>query len=290
MKTRIPYPLQDIVHIRGVDHPESVSVGPHGEAYTTGTAGQVYRVDLATNTVVQFASTAPRRTCGQAVDADGNLYIADCSADGKIILITPEGQEVVYARGPDGRCFIGTNYPVFDSMGYLYVTDAGTYSDIVDGHIYKVAPGGGEAVLWYPEPLWMPNKMAIDADETFLYFTENHAIARIAINTDGTAGRFERLIHLPYLVPHGLAFDTAGGLWFPSYRPDSLWRFDLPTRQLQLVVEDWMGEALRGPTNLNFAGPDRDILLVSSLDNLVIHRFDNLGVRGISLKHPHVAL
>ena len=29
-----PYRLGDIVHIRGVDHPESISGGPKGEAYT----------------------------------------------------------------------------------------------------------------------------------------------------------------------------------------------------------------------------------------------------------------
>jgi streptogramin lyase len=73
------YDLKAIVHIRGVDHPESISVGPRGEAYTTGTGGQVYRLNLETNTAEQFASTAPRRMLGQAVDADGNLYCADCS-------------------------------------------------------------------------------------------------------------------------------------------------------------------------------------------------------------------
>ena len=45
-----PYDKHDIVHIGGVDHPESISVGPRGEAYTTGTGCQVYRVDLETNT------------------------------------------------------------------------------------------------------------------------------------------------------------------------------------------------------------------------------------------------
>jgi streptogramin lyase len=40
-----PYDKHDIVHIGGVDHPESISVGPKGEAYTTGTGCQVYRVD-----------------------------------------------------------------------------------------------------------------------------------------------------------------------------------------------------------------------------------------------------
>jgi len=63
--------------IRGVDHPESIGVGPKGEAYTTGTGGQVYRLNLETNTAEIFASTTPRRMLGQAVDADGNLYCAE---------------------------------------------------------------------------------------------------------------------------------------------------------------------------------------------------------------------
>ena len=283
-----PYKIENIVHIGGVDHPESISVGPQGEAYTTGTGGQVYRINLDTNTVEQFASTSPRRTLGQAVDADGNLYLADCSSQGKVSRITPEGKETTYALAPAGKWFVGTNYPVFDSHGNLYLSDAGDYTDAVNGTIYKIPPGGGEAHLWYPEPIHMPNKMALDAEEGFLYFTESHGIARIAINPDGSAGAFERVVHTPYLVPHGIAVDEDGRLWFPSYRPDSVWTFDPETRRLHLFVQDWMGEALRGPTNLNFAGPSRDVLLVSSLDNLVVHRFDNVGVRGIRLNHPKI--
>ena len=77
------FELDKIVHIRGVDHPESISIGPRGEAYTTGTGGQVYRINLADNVAVQFASTAPRRMLGQAVDADSRLYCADTT--GKVI-------------------------------------------------------------------------------------------------------------------------------------------------------------------------------------------------------------
>ena len=51
---------EQIVHIPGVDHPESLSVGPRGELYTTGTGCQVYRVDVATNRAEQFATTANR--------------------------------------------------------------------------------------------------------------------------------------------------------------------------------------------------------------------------------------
>lgn len=46
------------------------------------------------------------------------------------------------------------------------------------------------------------------------------------------------------------------------------------------------GERLRGPTDVAFAGPDRDVLLAASLDNLVIHRFGNVGARGLPLNHP----
>jgi hypothetical protein len=59
-----PYDKNDIVHITGIDHPESIGIGPHGEVYTTGTGCQVYRVDLATNTAEVFAHT-PQRCLGR---------------------------------------------------------------------------------------------------------------------------------------------------------------------------------------------------------------------------------
>jgi hypothetical protein len=57
---------------------------------------------------------------------------------------------------------------------------------------------------------------------------------------------------------------------------------------LELFAEDWRGEALRGPTDVAFAGSGRDILLAASLDNLVVHRFDNVGVRGLPLHFPNL--
>ena len=55
---KIPYDENDIVKIGGVDHPESIGIGPRGEAYTTGTGCQVHRLDRANNTAEQFATTA----------------------------------------------------------------------------------------------------------------------------------------------------------------------------------------------------------------------------------------
>lgn len=39
------YDKHDIIHIGPIDHPESIGVGPEGEAYTTSTGCQVYRIN-----------------------------------------------------------------------------------------------------------------------------------------------------------------------------------------------------------------------------------------------------
>lgn len=289
MKPVPTFDLDNIIHIEGVDHPESISIGPSGEAYTTGTGGQVYRLHLETNTAEQFASTAPSRVLGQAVDADGNLYCADCSK-GKVIRISPDGIVTPYATGPGAKPFVCANYPAFDRAGYLYVSDSGDWSKTATGGIYRIGPGGDSA-LWYPEPVYTPNAIALDADERFLYFVETFgsSVCRIGINPDGSAGELERVVHLPRHIPDGIAFDEDGRLWIACHRPDAIKVFDLHSRLLEVFAEDWRGSALRGPTDIAFAGRDRDIILASSLDNLVVHRFNNVGVRGLTLNHPRIS-
>jgi len=285
MSIATTFDVEHIVHIRGVDHPESIAVGPNGEAYTTGTACQVYRINLESNTAEQFAETKAR-CLGQAVDANGHLYAAHTAGD--VLRITPAGDISVYATGPGGTAFKCTNYPAFDRAGDMYLSESGDWSGQVNGHIYKIPRGGGEAFLWYPEAVDTPNAIALDDHEQYLYFVETfgNSIARIAIQDDGSAGALERVIHMPRHIPDGIAFDTEGRLWIACHRPDAMYIFDLRTRRLQLFAEDWRGEALRGPTDVAFGGPNRDIVLAASLDNLVVHRFDGTGSQGLKLNHP----
>ena len=285
MRSIQPYNVKEIKHIRGVDHPESIGIGPDGTAYTTGTGCQVYQIDVTTNTATQFARTEAR-CLGQVVDADGNLYAAHTAGD--VIKITPEGEIRVYATAPCGGRFLCTNYPAFDRSGNMYLSDSGDWSETINGHLYKIPPGGGESELWYPEPVDTPNAIALDAEEQFLYFVETYGsgIARIAIQEDGSAGQFERVVHMPRHIPDGIAFDETGRLWIACHRPDVIYNFDLQSRRLEVFAEDWKGEKLRGPTDVAFAGPNRNILLAASLDNLVVHRFDDIGVCGLPLNHP----
>jgi gluconolactonase len=286
------YQLENIKHISGVDHPESIGIGPDGTAYTTGTACQVYRIGLETNTlknntVEQFATTEAR-CLGSVIDADGNLYVAHIWGD--VLKIMPDGRQSVYATAPGGGKFLCTNYPAFDRQGNMYLSDSGNWEGELDGRIYKIPPGGGEARLWYLQPVDTPNAIALDAEEKYLYFVETFGagIARIAINADGSAGDYERVVHMPRHVPDGIAFDEEGRLWIACHRPDRICVFDFQARKLLSFADDWKGEALRGPTDVAFAGPNRDILLAASLDNLVVHRFDNVGVCGLKLNHPKI--
>ena len=276
-----------IVHIRGVDHPESLGIAPDGNFYTTGTGCQVYHVDVANNQATQVATT-DGRVLGTAVDADGNVYLAHTAGD--VLKMTPDGTLSTYAIAPGGAKFMCSNYLAFDKQGNLYFSDSGTWAPKIEGVIYKIPPGGGEAVRWYPQCVDTPNAVALDAEERYLYFVETfgNSIARIAINADGSAGEFERVVHLPRHIPDGIAFDTEGRLWIACHRPDVIYVYHLKTKKLELFCEDWAGEKLRGPTDVAFGGPDRDIVFAASLDNLVVHRFDNTGVRGLPLNHPKI--
>jgi sugar lactone lactonase YvrE len=285
-----PYEVGQIGHFDGVDHNESISVGPQGEAYTTGFyTFRVFRLNLDTNKGEAFASTAPRCVLGQVVDANGNLYCAECGGFGsQVVRITPEGTRTVYSQGPHTRGFMSANTPAFDRYGSMYISDTGTWSKKIDGRIYKIPPGGGDAQDWFPYPVDTPNGIAIDPEEEFIYFVETwgNSIARIAINRDGTAGVFDRVLHMPRHVPDGIAFDEAGRVWIACHRPDTIYVFDVNTRRLELFAEDCQGEALRGPCHVAFAGPNREVLLASSLDKATVHRFDRPGVRGLRLNNP----
>ena len=288
--TMEPYDLREIAYIQGVDHNESLSVGPKGEAYTCGfNTGRVFRLDLESNTGQAFASTGGRRVLGQVVDADGNIYCAEPEGPGsKITRVSPNGKTSVYSTGPGGGSFMSANTPAFDRHGSMYLSDTGSWSQTIDGRIYKIPPGGGAAQLWFAEPVDTPNGIAIDGEEKYLYFVETwgNSIARIAIKKDGSAGDFERVVHMPRHVPDGIAFDDEGRLWIACDRPDAIYVFDVRTRRFEVFAEDWQGGGIRGVDHVAFAGPQRDILLASSVDRPRVHRFNHPGARGLKLNNP----
>jgi gluconolactonase len=270
-----------------IDHCEGVAYGPDGFLYCGGYAGQVYRVNLETGDYDQYHQLAGGRLLGVALDADNNLYGCDAYRSW-IVKIAPDGRESVYARGTADQPMRCPNWLVFDRAGNLYVSDSGDWEHRI-GRVWKVVPGG-EAEVWFDGSLFTPNGMALDAAEQKLYVIDTFdlCVHAIDIGEDGRPGAVEKVIEMPRTMLDGLAFDAQSQLWLVCHRPDALYRLDLATRRAELFVEDWRGEYLRGPANLVFAGPNRDVMITSSLDNGCLYRID-AGIPGQALNYPHLS-
>jgi uncharacterized protein (TIGR03437 family) len=165
---------------------------------------------------------------GIAVDADGNLYIADLG-NFRIRKVTPGGVIRTIAGGgesvPSGDGGDATtarlNQPrnvAVDREGNVYISDFG------DHRVYRIAPGGtiakvagtgvrgsagdGGAAAW--AQLSSPAGLAVDADG-MLYIADsgNNLIRKVErglIRTVGTTGALQA-------TPTGIALDRAGDLY-----------------------------------------------------------------------------
>lgn len=267
----------------GLDHPEGVCAGPGGELYAGGEAGQIYRVDLD-GTVEQIASTGGF-ILGLAADADGDLYACDL-AHGAVMRIDARGGNVErYTAGTADEPMRAPNYPVFDASGNLYVTASGDF-DADDGLLFRVAPGGHTEV-WSRTPSNFPNGACLTIDDDALLVvtsTPDPGVTRVPINDDGSAGRPEVLVSLEGTVPDGVALADDGTVFVACYRPDRLYRLSHDGRP-QVLAEDPRGTVLAAPTNVVFAGPDLDRLVVGSLGRWHL-TVAELGVRGRRLHYP----
>src|SRR5437764_1427040 len=111
------------VVVDGLDHPEGVATGPHGELYAGGELGQVYRIDRGAGSFEQVADcggfllglavdgaagakqvvaalpgTVPDGVC---VDTTGRAYVF-CYRPDRILTVDPDGTVDVLADDPIG--------------------------------------------------------------------------------------------------------------------------------------------------------------------------------------------
>jgi gluconolactonase len=272
--------LETFAH--GLDHPEGICVTPDGELYVGGEAGQLYHVS-AEGSITEILSTGGFML-GLAADADGRIYAIDSVAQCVWRIDPAERTKEQWATGPDGRPFATPNWGAFDAAGTYYLSDSGGWGE-ANGCLWRI-PAGGAPEVWSEELTNFPNGLAVSPDGSSLYVLESipGALVEVPIEADGSAGARRVLCDLDPAVPDGVAFSEDGACYIACYRPDVVYRWHA-SDGLSTVAEDPRGTVLAAPTNVVFAGAERDVIVVPNIGRWHVTRIP-VGVRGIPLNYP----
>jgi DNA-binding beta-propeller fold protein YncE len=147
---------------------------------------------------------------GVAVDAVGNLYVADF---GDLVWkIPPEGQPQVFAQG-----FYGSSGNAIDHQGNLF--QSSYYGDFIT----KI-DRTGHTTLFIASGLRGPVGIAIDRPTGDLYVANCNGNTIARIGGDGSASTFAQGDLLK--CPNGLVFDDAGILYVVNYRDNHMLKID----------------------------------------------------------------
>lgn len=272
---------------QGLDHAEGICIAPDGTLYVSGERGQIYRIsDQGVPTEV---ATTGGWTLGLASDGDGRIYACDPNNHAVLRWTPGTGAPVVWTTGAPGVPFLTPNWGAFAADGSFYVTDSGTWKGR-DGRVLVVRPGPGPATrrtsVWAECPDF-PNGLAVAPDGSAVWVLESTPGCLVAydILPDGSAGPRRVIVELPGTVPDGLAFAADGSVLIACYRPDVVYRWS-PSTGLETVVEDPEGTVIAAPTNVVFAGPDRDQVLVPNIGRWHVSRFRVPGLVGEPLAYP----
>lgn len=254
-----------------LDHPECVAVAADGSVWCGGERGQIFRVEPDGSALEQVASTGGF-CLGMAFSPAGDLYVCDLKHAAVFRLPAGSDRPEVFADG-----FRVPNYPAFDAVGRLYVSDSHGMHDPGPG-VYRF-DGDGDGGLWYGEAVDFANGLALSPDGRFLYVVETfgHAVFRLPIDEHG-AGEREDVARFPGVLPDGIAFAADGSLYVACYEPSMVLSVG-PDGSVACVVRDEEAHALCHPTNLAFRGTS---LLAANIGRWHLSTVE-LGVEGAPL-------
>jgi len=253
-----------------LDHPEGIAVHSDGSIWCGGERGQIYRIEPDGSALEQI-STTNGFCLGLTFGPSGDLYVCDAKHSAVMHLDVRTGLVDTFADGASGRRMRIPNYPAFDDVGNLYVSDSNEMNNPGPG-IYRFAPdGAGE--LWYERDIDFANGIAFDEGYNRLYVAETFSgrIFRLPIQSDGSAGEREDLILLPGVLPDGLAFDTNDVLYIACYEPSQILISVPPYHDVRCLVRDDAAHMLCHSTNVAFR--DRT-LFISNLGRWHITALD----------------
>jgi len=171
-------------------------------------AGNVYVADAGNNAVKKIAPDGTITTLGSgftqpggvAVDAAGNVYVAD-AGNMAVKKIAPDGTITTLGSG-----FLNPTYVALDAAGNIYVAD--TYNSAV-----KKIASNGVTVTTLGSGFSIPHGVAVDAvGNVYVADAANHAVKKIA--TDGVT---VSTLATGFSDLGGVAVDAAGNVYVTDW-------------------------------------------------------------------------
>jgi len=274
-------PHQVEVIQRGLDHAECVAFGPDGRLYAGGYNGQLYVMSPPKFELKQLAQTEGV-ILGLALDRNNNVYA--CNQTKRCVQkISQDGKISTYCNSSFHGELNLPNYGAFDKNGNYFLSDSGDFR-IPSGRLLRVKrDGDADSMIggnWH-----FLNGLAISPIDGSIFAVESTAadVLRIPMAKDGTLGRPEIYAQLPGTVPDGLASAQSGNLYCSCYYPNRIYVIT-KERNVELLLEDPMGDALNQPTNMAFE-PNGTRLFFANCAGDHVGAID-VGEKGATLSYP----
>jgi sugar lactone lactonase YvrE len=153
---------------------------------------------------------------GLAFNHHADLFVCDLKHAAVFRLDTRRGDLERFADGVPGHRFRNPNWPAFDHLGRLYVSDSWSPAEPGPGIVRLNPDGTGE--LWHAGPFRFANGIAFDADCRRLYVAETHRSTVSAVPAAAIRAHYEHILrvnrhtfHLWSNVVVGLSDDLHSG-------------------------------------------------------------------------------
>jgi sugar lactone lactonase YvrE len=276
---------------------------------------------IETYPIIDHSNTASHGANGVALDGNGRVYIMDYHLARVIRLDPAKGSQEVYGTLPDlPTCLKTWGHPSnLDCEPTLYDRQAwpnwGTFapdgtlfvSDINQGYIWTIPPGGGVAEPWFSSELfgshYSLNGMQFDAEGRLVFVLTYSSqidistigrgvVYRIPVLADGSPGKLNKVS--TFGIGDGMAIGLDGKIYLPISNP-LVRQIHVVDPELGKVVQRLpeksvnRGIPLDGPASVAFRGKELLItnhaLFSDNPEHWAILALD-VGQEGLPLFYP----
>ncbi|MBT6277922.1 MAG: gluconolactonase, partial [Chromatiales bacterium] len=234
----------------GLKRPECVTCTAAGEIWVshhTSAGGGVARLEADGSLhPVTAGAGAPGDFMpnGWTMEPGGSFLVANLADSGGVWRLNRDGTCANVLDRIEGQPMPPVNFVHRDKAGRIWVAvstwrvprDRALHQDVADGFVVLMDDQGARIVA---DGLGYTNEVKVDPSGEFLYANETMArrLSRYPIQGNGLGPREVVVNYIDGVIPDGLEFDEAGGVWCASVMSNRLIRVD-PDGQQHIVLED----------------------------------------------------